>query len=294
MTKPDDIPRSVKAQFDLTGRVAIITGGAGFLGVRFAETIAELGGTAVLFDNNRNGLTAAAKQVESFVPGTICLAETVDVANADQIAAAVRRVKERFGRIDILVNSAALTKSAMEGESGVLGQSLANDFFRPFLESRRDIWDQGIAVNLTATMLMCQAVGAVMVEQGSGSIVNIASDISVVSPDHRIYEPDAHGYPGVEFNSPVFYSVSKAGVVQLTRYLAAYWGTKGVRVNAVSPAGVSRGHDPAFVQKFSTILPIARMARDVELKGAIAFLASDASSFVTGINLMVDGGHTCW
>lgn len=295
MTDPKDLSDSIKAQLSLEGRVAIITGGAGHLGARFAETVAELGGTPVLFDTNAEAIDDAKARVSAYGDGGACDAEVVDVSRAEELGACVDRVVERHGRVDVLINSAALTKSGMEGEDGVEKETLIDDFFQPFLDSRREIWDQGIAINLTGTMLACQAVGAVMVKQGSGSIINIASDISVVSPDHRIYEPNPHsGYPGADFNSPVFYSVSKAGVVQLTRYLAALWGTKGVRVNAVSPAGVYRDHDPGFVTQFSTILPMARMARDTEFKGPIAFLASDASSFVTGINLMVDGGHTCW
>lgn len=276
-------------QFDLTGHVAVITGGAGFLGQRFAECVAELGATPILFDTNDDVNSAAIKSVNEFVGKEVCEAECIDIVDGDSIKAASEWTMERHGRIDILINSAALTKSGMEADG------MVEDFFLPFEESRRDIWDLGFAVNLTGTMLACQIIGQTMLKQGKGSIINIASDISVVSPDHRIYEPDEReNYPGADFNSPVFYSASKAGIVQLTRYLAAYWGTTGLRVNAVSPAGVFRDHDPGFVKKFSTILPMARMAQPQEFKGVIAFLASDASSFVTGTNIMVDGGHTCW
>ncbi len=289
MNPATDIPKSVKAQFDLSAHVAVITGGAGYLGTQFAECVAELGGTPVLFDASEAAIARAVDRVDGFAGNSVCEAEQVDISNLDSIEAAVARTVTRHGRIDVLINSAALTKSGMEANG------MADDFFLPFETSRRDIWDLGLAVNLTGTMMACQTIGRHMLERGKGSIINIASDISVVSPDHRIYEPDAReNYPGAGFNSPVFYSASKAGVVQLTRYLAAYWGTKGVRVNAVSPAGVFRDHDPGFVKKFSTILPMARMAAPQEFKGVIAFLASDASSFVTGTNIMVDGGHTCW
>jgi NAD(P)-dependent dehydrogenase (short-subunit alcohol dehydrogenase family) len=284
-----NVSNSVKEQFDLSDQVAVVTGGAGFLGQRFAECIAELGGTPVIFDVDDAINNEAVNKINSNVEKDICQAESVDITDGDSVEAGVKRTADRLGRIDILINSAALTKSGMEGDG------MVDDFFLPFEESRMDIWDLGMKVNLTGTMLACQSVGRVMLEQGRGSIINIASDISVVSPDHRIYEPDERDdYPGAGFNSPVFYSASKAGVVQLTRYLAAYWGTKGVRVNSVSPAGVYRDHDPGFVKKFSTILPMARMAQPQEFKGVIAFLASDASSFVTGTNIMVDGGHTCW
>lgn len=288
MLTPENIPTSVKAQMDLTGRVAVITGGAGYLGGQFAEAIAEMGGRPVLFDMDEDSLARTVDQVESAFPGSGCEGEPVDVTDENGLRLIAARVLERHGHIDVLINGAALTKSGMEKKG------MAGDFFLTFENSRRDVWDMGITVNLTGTMLACQIIGDIMVRQERGSIINIASDVSVVSPDHRIYEADEHGYPGAGFNSPVFYSVSKAGVVQLTRYLAALWGTKGVRVNAVSPAGVFRDHDAGFVKKFSTILPMARMARSYEFKGVIVFLASDASSFVTGANLMVDGGHTCW
>ncbi len=295
MNDPESIPTSVKAQFDLTGRIAVITGGAGYLGVRFAEAIAEMGGLPVLFDNHAEGLAEAARRVRTEVDGASCESETVDVSDLDGVRSAVDRVAARHGRIDVLVNSAALTKSAIEGESGALGASLAASFFAPFEDYRREIWDMGLAVNLTGTMFMCQAVGRCMVRQGKGSIINIASDVAVVAPDHRIYDPDpCLDYKGSPFNAPPFYAPSKAAVVQLTRYLATYWAKQGIRVNAVSPAGVFRNHDPGFVRKYGSTIPLGRMARDHEFKGAIAFLASDASSFVTGTNLMVDGGRTCW
>jgi NAD(P)-dependent dehydrogenase (short-subunit alcohol dehydrogenase family) len=288
MANPDSIPGSVKAQMDMAGRVAVITGGAGYLGSQFAEAVAEMGGIPVLFDMDKDSLECAVDQVNSQFPTCGCEGEMVEIADENDLKNATLRVMERHGHIDVLINGAALTKSGAEGAE------MADDFFLPFDESRRDHWDLGLGINLTGTMLTCQIIGKIIVTQGHGSIINIASDISIISPDHRIYEPDDHGYPGTDFNSPVFYSVSKAGVVQLTRYLATLWATKGVRVNAVSPAGVYRNHDPAFIKKFSTTLPMARMAERHEFKGAIVFLASDASSFVTGTNLMVDGGRTCW
>jgi NAD(P)-dependent dehydrogenase (short-subunit alcohol dehydrogenase family) len=134
-----------------------------------------------------------------------------------------------------------------------------------------------------------------MREQQRGAVVNIASDVAVISPDHRIYEPDERfDYEGVNFNTPLAYSVSKAGILAFTRYLATYWAKHGIRVNSVSPAGVWRGHDPKFVEQLAFRIPLGRMAFPQELMGPVVFLASDASSFITGANLMVDGGRTIW
>ena len=147
---------------------------------------------------------------------------------------------------------------------------------------------------MTAIQITCKIIGRKMADRKKGSIINIASDIGIISPDQRIYKPDEHGYKGVEFNSPAYYPVSKAGVIHLTKFLATYWAKYNVRVNAISPAGVYRDHDPAFVKKLSYCIPMGRMALPNEFKGAVIFLASDASSFVTGHNLVIDGGRTVW
>jgi NAD(P)-dependent dehydrogenase (short-subunit alcohol dehydrogenase family) len=285
MQPPVSVPASVRAQFDMTGRVAVITGGAGFLGVQFAEALSELGATSVLLDIAETALARAKARVGTAFPGR-CDTGTVDITDKESVAVAVAAVIEKHGRIDVLVNSAALTKAGME--------HMAGRFFDSFEAYSKELWDAGLNVNLTGTMLMCQAVGPHMVRRRKGSIVNIASDLAVIGPDQRIYQPDGHGYPGVDFNSPAFYGVSKAGMVQLTRHLAALWGKDNVRVNAVSPAGVYRDHDPGFVRQFASRIMLGRMAVENEFKGAVAFLASDASSFVTGANLMVDGGRTAW
>lgn len=284
--QPDvSVPASVRAQFDMAGRIVVITGGAGFLGRQFAEALCELGGTCVLFDISEDALNTAQEDVDARFSG-LCHIRRVDITDKRSIDAAVASVVEEFGRIDVLINSAALTKAGMEDE--------ADKFFEDFETYSRELWDAGLTVNLTGTMLMCQAVGPHMVKQKRGSIINIASDIAVIGPDQRIYEADEHGYPGVDFNSPAFYGVSKAGMVQLTRHLAALWGKDNVRVNAVSPAGVYRDHDAGFAKQLASRIMLGRMAAENEFKGAIAFLASDASTFVTGTNLMIDGGRTAW
>lgn len=149
--------------------------------------------------------------------------------------------------------------------------------------------------NLTGTFLIVQAIGRIMREQKCGFIINIASDVALISPDHRIYEPDARfDYDGVAFNTPISYSTTKAGILSFTRYLATYWAKYGIRVNAISPAGVYRNQGSKFVEQLAFRIPLGRMAFPQKLKGPIAFLASDASSFMTGANLVVDGGRTIW
>lgn len=278
-------PVSVKAQYDLTGRICLITGGAGFLGRQFAEAVGEMGAVPILLDVAESELAKASEQVR-VVYGR-CEMECADVCVEQSLAEAVERVVSRHGRIDVLINNAALTKYGCDTDP--------DKFFLPFESGSTAVWEAGLRVNLTGVMLACKVVGPVMARQGKGSIVNIGSDVGVISPDQRIYERDDDaGYPGVSFNTPAFYSVSKAGVIHLTKHLASVWAAKGVRVNCFSPAGVYRDHDPGFVAKLIERIPMGRMGAINEYKGAIVFLASDASSFMTGHNLIMDGGRTIW
>jgi NAD(P)-dependent dehydrogenase (short-subunit alcohol dehydrogenase family) len=280
-----EAPKSVRAQYDLAGRVCLITGGAGFLGQQFAEALGEMGALPILFDINQEQLNKTAGQVTA--AGSQCETEVADVSDEQSMVDAVQRVLARHGHIDVLINNAALTKYGCDSDP--------EKFFASFENTSRAVWDAGLRINLTGVMLACKIVGPVMARQGRGSIINLGSDVGVISPDQRIYERDDEaGYPGVPFNTPVFYSVSKAGVIHLTRHLAALWASSGVRVNCFSPAGVYRDHDQAFVKKLVERIPMGRMGAVNEYKGAIVFLASDASSFMTGHNLVMDGGRTIW
>lgn len=280
------IPHSVKKQFDLSGRIVLITGGAGFLGLQYAEAITEMGGTSILLDINEHSLVSALSDLKK-AGYSDCNGFNVDITSEESCKKTADTILRQYGKIDVLINNAALTKE---------GFSSSNlDYFAPFEDMPLQLWDDALRVNLTGAMLMTKIVGPLMVRQGKGSIINIASDVGVISPDHRIYQPDEEqGYPGVDFNTPISYAVGKAGVIHLTRYLATYWAPYNVRVNAFSPAGVYRDHDPGFVKKLSACIPLGRMALPNEYKGAIVFLASDASSFMTGANLVMDGGRTCW
>ena len=263
-------------RFDLTGRTAIVTGGGGILGRGFCQVLAEHGARVAVLDVDQE----AARQTAATI-GTTAVAVKCDVADPRSVAAAVAEVVGTCGGIDILHNNAA-TKTA----------NLA-DFFATFEDYRLETWREVMGVNIDGMFLMAQAVGRQMVAQGrGGSIVQTASVYGVVAPDQRIYE--GSNYFGRPINTPAVYSTSKAAVVGLTRFLAAYWASHGIRVNALTPGGVESGQNEVFSRKYSARVPLGRMARADEMQSALLFLASDASSYVTGQNLVVDGGLTCW
>lgn len=251
--------------------MALITGGTGVLGMFFARTLAGYGADIVLIDLDQGVCDSCSTGIEKDT-GRRAMGIRADVAEAEDVKRAVRSAYEAFGRIDILVNNAAAQPPGM---------------FSSVEEYPLAVWNRIIAVNLTGQFLMCQAVAPAMVRQGKGSIVNISSIYGVVAPDQRIYE-------GSDFNSPLVYSASKAGVLGLTRYLATYWGASGIRVNSITPGGVFQGHQDPFLSKYTSRVPMGRMAAERELGGAILYLASDAASYVTGHNLVVDGGLTVW
>jgi len=282
---PMRIPASVREQFDLTGRTVVITGGAGFLGRQFATAVAEFGATPVLLDINEARLDEAVKSLRN--EGHPGAGYAVNLADPHSVKTSVDAVVSEWGGVDVLINSAALAMNTM--------QAAGADFFAAFEDYDPALWRASIEANLTAVFLISQVVGRHMRGRGHGNIINIATDVAVISPDHRIYQAnERYGYAGVSFNTPAAYSASKAGVLALTRYLATLWAKDGVRVNAISPAGVYRNQDPKFVEQLAERIPLGRMAQPHELKGPIVFLASDASAFVTGANLMVDGGRSIW
>jgi NAD(P)-dependent dehydrogenase (short-subunit alcohol dehydrogenase family) len=275
----------VRDLFDLSGRVALITGGAGLLGVRHAEAIAELGGIPILVDIDREGCDLAAARIRSEF-GVPCIGVCTDITDPNQIVDLRARVLTEFGRVDILVNNAANNPAVgSEGLDSTHGSRLET--------FPLEIWNQDIEVGLTGAFLCAKTFGPVMAERGSGVILNIASDLALISPDQRLYRTPGlaeHAQPA----KPVTYSVVKSGLVGLTRYLATYWADRGVRCNALSAGGVYAGQDDAFVERLSRLIPMGRMAGKDEYKAAVAFLVSDASSYMNGANLVVDGGRTVW
>jgi NAD(P)-dependent dehydrogenase (short-subunit alcohol dehydrogenase family) len=282
-TPRSDIP--APQLFEIPGRVAIITGGAGMLGVTYAEAIAEAGGIPVLVDVRRDAIDQALTRLKARtgpkVYGTCC-----NVSRKDEVEALIADVEERFGRIDILINNAALTVRG--------GSESTERYFSAFEEYPLELWQRAIDVNLTGTFLVTQAIGRVMIRAGGGVIVNVASVYGMVGPDHRIYEGITNQYGGSAFNTPISYSATKSAILNLTRYLATYWAEKGIRVNTFSPGPVFDRHDPEFVRNVTSRIPLGRMARQDEYKGAMLFLVSDASSYMTGANVVADGGWTSW
>ena len=265
--------------FDLTDRVAVITGGAGLLGKEFCSTLSEAGASVVAADIN---LQAASTVVESLPAGAKALPVRLDVTQPESVEKMVQTVVGVYGRLDILVNSAALDPKFDPQH----GSAHTNSFEDYPLES----WNQAIQVNLTGMFLCCQAASRQMVIQGKGVMINICSTYGLVGPDQRIYQ--RHGE--APRYKPVYYSVSKAGVLGLTRYLATYYAGTQIRVNALTPGGVFNNHDEVFLKAYSSRTVLGRMADKDEMNGALLFLASDASSYMTGSNLVVDGGWTAW
>jgi NAD(P)-dependent dehydrogenase (short-subunit alcohol dehydrogenase family) len=270
--------------FRLDGKVALVTGGAGLLGRRYCEALLEAGARVVIGDLDQHAAAALADELGA----NTTLGLRLDVADEGSVQETVAKGVERFGRLDILVNNAALT---VRGGSERLQPA---DYFAPFETYSRDVWDRALAVNLTGMLLCAQAAGRQMLEQGGGVMVNVSSTYGVVAPDQRLYDGVKSPYAETGFNTPVSYAVTKTAVLGLTRYLATYWAQRNIRVNALTPHGVFDNHDDTFVKNFVYRSPLGRMARNDEYRGALLFLVSDASSYMTGANLVVDGGWTAW
>jgi NAD(P)-dependent dehydrogenase (short-subunit alcohol dehydrogenase family) len=275
---------NVRGQFDLSGRIAVVTGGAGLLGGQHAEAIAEFGGIPALLDLNVSVAQDKAKGITSEY-STPCLALQCDVTKKTDLEQARERLLHEFGHIDILINNAAL-------DPKVTADMDSPSFNR--LESMSvSRWDQEMAVGLTGAFLCAQVFGTDMARRRSGTIINISSDLGIIAPDQRLYrKPDV---PEDEQPvKPVTYSVIKHGLIGLTKYLSTYWAGRGVRVNALCPSGIQVNQPDEFVARLSSMIPLGRMAKPDEYKAAIVFLASDASSFMTGATLVLDGGRSVW
>jgi NAD(P)-dependent dehydrogenase (short-subunit alcohol dehydrogenase family) len=268
--------------FDLTGRVAVITGGAGLLGEQHARAIAGAGGIPVLLDVSPCARVKAQQLAAEF--GVPAWSRITDITQFQDLTLCLQEILERFGRLDILINNAA-NNPKME--------SPANVNFTRFEHFPLEQWGADISVGLTGAFLSSQVLGTEMARRGRGVILNIASDLALIAPDQRLYRKP--GLPDhLQPVKPVTYSIVKSALVGLTRYLATYWADRGVRVNAISPGGVYNGQPDDFVARLSNLIPLGRMANVDEYQGAILFLCSDASSYMTGTNLVVDGGRTCW
>jgi NAD(P)-dependent dehydrogenase (short-subunit alcohol dehydrogenase family) len=276
-------PVAMQQLFDLSGRVTIITGGAGLLGYQHALAVAGLGAIPVLIDISQAGLETARAGLfeETGVDADIYVA---DITRVEELQVICDQVVKAYGHIDILINNAARNPK-VESADGKNFSRLENF---PWEQ-----WRQDLDVGLGGAFNCAKVFGAQMASQGKGVIINIASDLGVIAPDQRLYRIE-----GCEEDQqpvkPVTYSVVKHGLIGLTKYLATYWCDQGVRCNAVSPGGVYAGQNDGFVSKLTTLIPLGRMADKDEYRGAIAFLCSDASSYMNGGNLVMDGGRSVW
>ena len=269
-----------RSQFNLSNKVAIVTGGTGLLGKHFCAGLAEAGADVAIIDIDREALTVFKDELSRKSKSKI-LSYVCDISNPISVNETIDKIISDFGKIDILHNNAA---------------SKSNDlasFFAPFEKYELQQWREVMSVNLDGMFLIAQAVGKQMIKQGGGgSIIQTSSIYGVRGPDSRIYE--GSDYLGHVINTPAVYSASKAGVIGLSQYLATYWAREKIRVNTLTPGGVESGQNEAFISKYSARVPLARMGKPYELVGALLFLASDASSYVTGQNIIVDGGLTSW
>lgn len=273
----------IQEKFDLIGRVAVVTGGVGLLGAEFCRTLAEAGAAVAVVDLNASASQAVADSLTK--GGYKALALPTDITQPDSVNAAVEKVLSGFGRLDILVNSAALDPKF---DPDAVNKGITPGAFEDY---PLDLWNSALNVNLTGMFLMTQACVKPMIEQGKkGSIINICSTYGLNGPDQRIYVKDGKR---VAFK-PVYYTVTKAGVMGFTKYLAAYYAGTEIRVNALTPGGVFNNHEDYFVKNYSAKTILGRMAKKDEMNGALLFLASDASSYMTGNNVVVDGGWTAW
>jgi len=266
--------------FDLHGKVALVTGGAGMLGQFFCAGLAESGANIAVVDVRLENAEELAKKLSGQY-GIKAIGYGCDVSNSESVRAMVSSVVNDFGEINILHNNAA-------GKSNNLEQ-----FFAPFEDYQLQQWREIMSVNLDGMFLIAQAVGKQMLIQNKGgSVIQTSSIYGLMAPDHRIYEGSF--YLGREINTPAVYSASKAAIIGLTKYLATYWADNNIRVNTLTPGGVESGQNEEFKNRYSYRVPMGRMANPCEMVGALLYLASDASSYVTGQNIIVDGGLNCW
>lgn len=268
-------------QFSLTGKAAIVTGGIGLLGKEFCRTLAEAGAGVVVAD--LNGQAADDFAAELRRDGFQASGMQVDVTSPASVAAMVSSCVESYGSLDVIVCSAAMDPKFDDSQAG--------QHRNTFEDYPLEMWKQALDVNLTGVFLCCQAAAVQMVAQGSkGSIINICSTYGLVPPDQRIYEKP--GQPR-QFK-PAFYTTSKAGVLGLTKYIASYYAGTQLRANCLTPGGVYNNHDETFARNYAYRTIMGRMANKNEMNGALLYLASEASSYMTGQNVVVDGGWTAW
>jgi NAD(P)-dependent dehydrogenase (short-subunit alcohol dehydrogenase family) len=274
---------SATSKFDLQGKVAVITGGAGLLGIQHALALLDCGATVAITDINEEALAQEEARLRKEFPQGVIVSCVMDVTDLASIDSVLQLLIKQFGGVHILVNNAAIDPKVKDGV-GIVETSRLENF-------PRDQWDFQLNVGLTGALLCTQVFGSWMAQHNAGVILNVASDLSVIAPDQRLYRKE--GLPEhLQPVKPVTYSVIKAGLIGLTRYTAGYWANKGVRTNALSPGGVYNGQSEEFVTKLTNLIPMGRMAVADEYAAAVQFLCSDASKYMTGQNIVMDGGRS--
>ena len=273
-------------KYNLIGKTALITGAAGLLGREHAAALLESGATVVLTDISKTDLDAARVELSNSFEQDKVRTLVMDVSKITEIKSIAKNLCSSGTRIDILVNNAAVDPKVTDGDSTIETSRLENFSLRQ--------WDQELAVGLTGPFLCSQVFGTLMAKDELGGVIlNVASDLSVFSPDQRLYRnedlPDE-----LQSVKPVTYSVIKTGLIGLTRYLATYWADKGVRCNALSPGGVFNEQSDTFTHRLSSLVPLGRMAKPDEYRSAMQFLCSDASAYMNGQNMVIDGGRSVW
>lgn len=283
MTNKNNNKHNINKLFDLSGRIAIITGGAGLLGFQHASAIAEAGGTPIIVDINEKTAKEKSKIIsDNYNVKSIGI--RTDITIESDVKNLLDKILTTFGQIDILINNAAIDPKV----------NLKKNINLSRLENFSiEQWNKELSVGLTGAMICSKIIGSQMSKSGAGVILNISSDLGVIAPDQRIYKEDGL-HESQQSVKPITYSVIKHGLNGLSKYLATYWADKGVRVNSISPGGVFNNQDSEFVERLSKLIPMGRMAYKDEYKAAIVFMVSDASSYMTGANLVIDGGRSCW
>ena len=275
----------IENPYNLEGKTALITGAAGLLGVEHAMALLSIGASVVMTDVDENSLAQVHREERSQLDLDRVRLEQMDVTSSSSVLQTAEKLADEGVRVDILVNNAAVDPKVGGGSAGK--ELLRLETFPV------DEWERQMAVGLRGAFLCSQVFGTRMARDGGGVILNVSSDLSVIAPDQRLYRqtdlPDDR-----QPVKPVTYSVVKTGLIGLTRYLATYWADSGVRANALSPGGVQTEQDPEFVSRISSLIPLGRMAHRSEYRSAVQFLCSDASAYMTGQNLVIDGGRSVW
>jgi len=272
-------------KFDLSGKSALITGGAGLLGKEHAIALLEVGANVVLWDINKENLMRVTNELTKDFSEQSVKMSVVDISKEEEVNNAFKELELKGIAMSILINNAAINPKYTSGSNGTVFSRVEN--------LTLDDWNYQVSVGLTGAFICSKYFGSKMAINNGGVILNISSDLSVISPDQRLYKVS-----GAEENSqpvkPITYSVIKSGLVGMTKYLATYWSANGVRVNALSPGGIYEEQNADFVKKISDLIPLGRMAKSNEYRSAVQFLCSDASSYMTGQNIVIDGGRSVW